>query len=101
MILNTVFDENMDRYPLKNNSNLDCELKNVCLQMGLLDIWRKTNPHLKLYTWCNKELSLQSRIDFWLISSDLVKWTIDVSIEPAILTDHKGIFIKMDNKDTL
>lgn len=40
-------------------------------------------------------MSLLSRTDFWLISKDLVPVVGGILIEPAILTDHKGIFIKI------
>lgn len=96
---NDVFDENIDRWPPKSTTT-DCELKHICLRMGLLDIWRKKNPQQNIYTWCNKNFSLQSRIDFWLISDELVDLGVDVLIEPPILTDHKGIFIKLDRRDT-
>lgn len=48
-----------------------------------------------MYTWSNKNMSLLSRTDFWLISKDLVPMVGDILIEPAILTDHRGIFIKI------
>lgn len=51
-----------------------------------------------LYTWSNKDRSQQSRIDFWLISSDIVDKVIDSEIEPSILTDHKAITVKTDIK---
>lgn len=52
-----------------------------------------------MYTWSNKNYSLQSWIDFWLVSDDLSNLIVDVLIETAILTDHKGIFIQLDLKD--
>lgn len=91
---NSVFDGDMDRWPPKR-INTDCELKNTCLRLGLVDVWREKNKQHRMYTWCNRSLTLQSRIDFWLISNDLVDMVIDVLIEPAILTDHKQIFIKI------
>lgn len=45
-------------------------------------------------------MSLLSLIDFWLISNDLVPMVGDIFIEPAILTDHRGIFIKLILENT-
>jgi len=91
---NTVFDDNLDRWPPKP-VNINCELKNTCLRLGLMDVWRERNKSQRMYTWSNKNLSLQSRIDFWLISNDLEDLIKDVLIEPAVLTDHKLILIKI------
>lgn len=91
---NTVFDDNLDRWPPKP-ANINCELKNTCLRLGLMDIWRERNKSQRMYTWSNRSLSLQSRIDFWLISNDLEDKVKDVTIEPAVLTDHKLILIKI------
>lgn len=60
---------------------------------NLIDIWRHKHPSHKMYTWSNKDKSLQSRIDFWLISTDNVERT---DIEPTIFTDHKAISIRIN-----
>ena len=39
---------------------------------------------------------IPSRINFWLISEDMADKVHTVSIEPSILTDHKGISIKIN-----
>jgi dimeric dUTPase (all-alpha-NTP-PPase superfamily) len=49
-----------------------------------------------MFTWSTKDLSIQSRIDFWLISEDMADKVDTDSIEPSILTDHKGISIKIN-----
>lgn len=44
-----------------------------------------------MYTWSNKNRSLQSCIDYWDISED-IKEKVEssrVTIEPTIPTDHK------------
>ncbi len=61
----------------------------------------KEEPSTK-YVYINIliEISLQSHIDLWLISNDLADLAVDVLIEQAILTDHKGIFIKISLNDS-
>ncbi len=72
------------------------ELSNVCLRLNIFDIWRYKNPTSLTYTWSNKDRSLQSHIDFWLISEHIKDKVEFVTIEPSVLTDHKGISIKVN-----
>ncbi len=88
---NCVHNDLLDRWPPKEDSM--CEIKNVCLRLGLIDIWRYKNPNQISYTWSNKDQSKQSRIDYFLISDALEMYVQSVSIETSILTDHKGIAI--------
>ncbi len=88
---NCVHNDLLDRWPSKEDGM--CEIKNVCLRLGLIDIWRYKNPNQLSYTWSNKDQSKQSHIDYFLISDALEMYVQSVSIEPSILTDHKGIAI--------
>lgn len=97
----TVPNVKMDRFPIPVKSpTSDSELSIFCENVGVIDIWRYKYPHLKEYTWSNRDKSKQSRINFWLISSSLDQNTNRVSIEPSILSDHKMIYliIKMNNE---
>ncbi len=89
-----MFNETIDRWPPKTRLGPSSELDNVCLRLGLIDVWRCKNPDREEYTWSNKDSSLHSRIDYWLVSNDLTTNVISVLIEPCIMTDHKGVFIK-------
>lgn len=89
---NTVFDESLDIWPPKTKQLT--ELENICHRMNLTDIWRQRHPQEKVYTWSNKNRSLQSRIDFWLTSAELGNKVDFIKIEPTILTDHKAIAIQ-------
>lgn len=57
----------------------------------LTDTRRDTHPCQNEYTWCNKSLSSQSRIDYWLISKDLSNAAADIL--PSAQSDHKSIRI--------
>lgn len=56
-----------------------------------MDTWKDTHPYQNEYTWCNKSLSSQSQIDYWLISKDLSNVAADIL--PSPLSDHKSICI--------
>jgi len=92
---NTVFDGRQDRLPPRID-NMANELSNVCLRLNIIDIWRYTNPQSLVYMWSNRDRSQQSRIDFWLIPEHIKERVEFVTIEPSVLTDHKGISIKMN-----
>ena len=53
------------------------------------------------FTWCTKDRTKQSRIDFWLVSKDLENQVLDVKIEPSVLTDHNIIYISINLSDTV
>lgn len=88
---NTVLDNYLDRLPARNADSSNIYVKTLLHSFNLTDIWRDTHPLQKSYTWSNKTLSRQSRIDFWLISRDLKN--VDANILPSPLTDHKTIQI--------
>ncbi len=44
-----------------------------------------------------KKISQQSRIDYWLISRNLLNCVNEVSIESSVLTDHKVIFLSLNS----
>lgn len=49
-----------------------------------------------MYTWSNKDKSLQSRTDFWLVSASTAVNVERTDIEPTIFTDHKAISIRIN-----
>lgn len=89
-----------------NDPQLDCsppraqgsygEVNQLCTTLNCIDIWRIRNPTKMCFTWSNKNLSKQSRLDYWLISNDLVNQVTEACIEPAVLTDHKIISLHIN-----
>lgn len=95
---NVVPNDNLDRWPCKGvkdevSNNI---ISGLCNNLGLTDVWRKMNPNKLTYTWQNSDRSLQSRIDFWLISEELTSFVDNVTIDPAIFTDHRSIHISFN-----
>lgn len=85
-----VYSNEADRLPHRPNIGVN-KLVIFCQSLDLIDIWRVKNPGEKQYTWSNRDRSLQSRIDLWMITSSLEPNTVEVKILPAVLTDHKAI----------
>lgn len=90
---NCSLNDALDRWPIKNNDNL--YMLDFINERDLIDIWRHRYPAIKEYTWKNRSGSLQSRIDFWLISDSLIHFISSVKILPTPLTDHKTILLEV------
>ncbi len=94
---NTIWDSEKDCLPPRpNNRSVLPELNNLCSTFDLIDIWRYKYPEQILFTWCKKNISHQSRIDYWLISRNLLNYVNEVYIESSVLTDHKVIFLSLN-----
>lgn len=77
---NTIWDCEKDCFPPRPNvRSVLPELNNVCSTFDLIDIWRHKYPDKIQFTWCKRNLTQQSRIDYWLISRYLVKHVKEVS----------------------
>lgn len=61
------------------------------MHLNCCDIWRHKNPHQIQFTWNSKDLSKRSRIDFWLISNELLDNVEETKIEPSIFSDHNMV----------
>ena len=62
----------------------DCPARNA-----LVDVWRKQNAGLKQFTWRNKNRTVASRIDYWMVSNSLADATERCYIMPCTLSDHR------------
>jgi len=60
---------------------------------NFFDIWRNLNPETIRFTWRNKSLKIQCRLDFFLISKYLGDLAISCKILNAPKTDHSAIVL--------
>ena len=63
--------------------------------LDLVDIYRAKNPHVKRFTWRGPNHK-QSRLDYFLISSDLDQFTKTSSIDISYKSDHSPVSISMN-----
>lgn len=91
---NCSLNDNLDRWPNRSN-DYNTYMLDFMNERDLVDIWRYKNPAVKEFTWKNKQGTLQSRIDYWLISDSLSEYITTVKMLPTPLTDHKSIFIEL------
>ena len=66
---------------------------------SLFDIWRNLNPETIRFTWRNKSLKIQCRLDFFRISKDLGDLAISCKILNAPKTDHSAIFLHLKSDE--
>ena len=67
---------------------------------NLVDVWRVLNPAVRRYTWRQNSPFVQSRIDYFLVSAELLYDIVKCEIKPSIKTDHSilNISIKLHNE---
>ena len=62
----------------------------------MIATWRIRNPGVKRFSWRQKNPTIQRRLDFWLIPSDLQEDVANVEIIPAIRSDHSAITLRIN-----
>ena len=76
------------------------KIKTMMDTYDLIDIFRINNPETKRYTWRRNRPLTQSRLDMWLIGSDVIYDVDDTDIKPSIRTDHSLITLKFAKKES-
>ena len=89
-----------DRKSVKQGSNKHTvinEIRNLCSNFALTDIWRELNPQAQSFTWHDKAFKSQSRLDFFLITADLVYLTKESNIMHTPFSDHSAITLNIQS----
>ena len=70
-------------------------VQNFINTFDLVDIWWVRNPHLRQYTWRQKNPLIQStcRLDLWFVPNSMQDVVKNTGISPAIGTDHSLVFL--------
>ena len=91
---NVVQDFNLDtcNYKSKNNIKANDKLQEIKKELDLVDIWRDCNPEIRRYTWRGPELK-QSRLDYFLISTDFESFVKKVDIDLSYRSDHSPVYL--------
>lgn len=70
-------------------------IKRICSSLGLKDVWRLQHPTERDYTFYSGAHKVYSRIDFLLISTQLISSTVDSCIESILISDHALVRLVM------
>ena len=94
---NLVQDQCLDLYNYKNLNNP--KARNEVLKLKeineLQDPWRIYNPEKLYYTWFKKSPIKKARLDFFLISQELLALVDKTDIKPGYRTDHSIIELEL------
>lgn len=92
---NIIQDQNLDSYNYKNMNNIKAhkKLEELKISTHLFDPFRELYPTLKRYTWRRKSPIKQARLDFFLISENLLPLVNKTSIESSYRSDHSMIIL--------
>ena len=96
--LNIALDQRLDTYNYDRENNVGArdELEHVMRTQGLVDSFREINQTKKSYTWrkCNPSVK-QARLDYILVSSDVLGNVQKVGIVPGYRTDHSAVYVDL------
>ena len=87
--------------PVWKKSIVIKEVQHLANLYNLTDIWRDRNPNDNRFTWRNKSLKVQCRLDFFLISKELSSDTHACNIINAPETDHSAVTLHLKTEDLL
>ena len=93
---NVVQDYTLDTLNVKkrNNPKSHDQLEIIKDELDLYDPWRSFNPTTRMYTWHNTR-NQHSRLDYFLISSQMIDSINLASIKPGYRSDHSLIEISL------
>ena len=83
-------------YMHRNNINANKKLQEIINEKNLVDIWRYQNEDAKKFTWHTKNNKKMARLDYFLISENLVNYVEKTDIRAGYKSDHSFAFMKCD-----
>ncbi len=94
---NTYFNPVLDKYGgiLEITSTYSTKLQQYMQNINICDVWRIQNPTIKRFTWRQNKPLVQSRLDYFLISENLLQNVTKCDIKPSIKTDHSLILLNL------
>lgn len=94
---NLVLNPAIDYCNYKNNNNPKAQEQvfELMTELSLVDIWREINPETLRYTWRRTNPPQQSRLDFFLISENIVGYVKDAGIPVGYRSDHSAVTLHL------
>ena len=75
-------------------------LKGLIKSCKLIDIWRNKNKNTRQFTWCRKDRTEATRIDYFFVSKEVQKNCKSCVIRPIVqkITDHNAVSLKINTE---
>ena len=99
---NCLLDVSLDKSggsKIHSHPNALLEIESIMEDLDLVDIWRCKNPSKRTFTWHQRKPLVQCRLDYFLISYNIVSFVEEVNILPSIKTDHSLITLSLNPHD--
>ena len=80
---------------LHNNSASREKIMEFIENYSLIDIYRELHPNSRRYTWRRTNPIKQARLDFFLISKNLLSSIHKSNIEPSYRSDHSAVVLSL------
>ena len=96
---NTVLNTDIDKRNGLTGTHNKCRdaIKNIIDIHNIADIWRIQHPDAKKYTWhSSHKPPIFCRLDYFLISNNLINSIKNSTIKPGYKTDHSFIALSID-----
>lgn len=96
---NTTLNESLDKKNGARNTHTQKRRKmhDIIESNELTDIWRHQHQDRKQFTWhSNTRPTVFCRLDYFLVSNNLINYTTSSSIKPGYNTDHSLVKIELD-----
>ena len=93
LVLNPKIDYN--NYKTINNKKAREKLLDIINNRHLIDPYREEHPDLKRSTWRRKRPFQQARLDFFLLSKDLLTSVKKCKIENSYRSDHSDVLLSI------
>ena len=83
--------------PVSKKSAVIQEINTLCDLYNLSDIWRSRNKEMQRFTWRTKSFKIQCRLDFFLVSQELIQLAKKCDIVHAPESDHSAVSLALQS----
>ena len=92
---NSVCDPKVDRssHPLPSDKNISAALRNFQAELGITDVWRLVHPDAREYSFYSGAHNSYSRIDYIMMSSNLIQNVIEIKMNSILVSDHAAVSV--------
>ena len=84
-------DLDYNNYLHVNNPRAKTIILDFIEKENFVDAWRMINENCRKYTWRRlNPMIKQARLDYFLVSENMLQYVVDAEIIPGYRTDHQG-----------
>ena len=87
--------------PTKQKKQVIESIHDLCNSFNLVDLRRKLHPNESHFTWQSNSSAIQCRLDYWLVSKQLLAQVKECSIIPipVSFSDHSAVSFLVQSDD--